>query len=498
MAPPPKARKPLIMSRSAAVLVVLVVVPLFALGRDPDPVEKALALQKALESAEKFLAANMPGEAVSVLEAELSNADGNRAYLALLRRAYAAEIRVLEANPAANADRLAQMRRKLNLLGGPAPGALAPPSALAPPNAAAPAEDLLGAARALFKQGQYAAAGDKFAAARNQAALGESDTAAWVYCRLKLAAERVNAANCDAATAAAAEKDVLAAMQLVPGNAELQHVGRKLLVVARQRQANPAAATPTAPGADRPVGEAFATLETPSFRVRYQGDRTLAERLASTAETQRQAIFERWSGPPAGPWDQPKCELVLHPSAECFARMTQRPAAATGHAIVKLNGGRARERRIDVRADDPLLLTNALPRELTHVILADLFPSTPPPKWAQEGMAVLAGDPDEVSRFIRTLPRCYREGQLFPVGTLMELKEFPEANRITGFYCESVALVDYLVKLKGERTFTVFLRDCQRYGISSALKRTYGLDSPQALELAWKPIALDTARGQQP
>lgn len=354
----------------------------------------------------------------------------------------------------------------------------------------------MGEARNLFKQGKYAEAAEKFAAAKQP--LADSDAAAWAYCRIKLAADRVNAATCDSATAAAAEREIAAAMQLAPGNAELQQVGRKLVVVARQKQANPGSATAVLPQPDLQLGGSWQVHETASFRVRYQGDRALAERIAAAAEAKRKELFERWSGPPAGAWDSPKCEVVLHPNAECFAKMTQRPAAATGHALVKLTGGRATERRIDLRADDAALLPNALPRELTHVILADLFPTTPPPKWAEEGMAVLAGDPDEVSRFIRTLPRCYRDGHLFPLATLMELKEFPEANRITGFYCESVALVDYLVKLKDERTFTVFLRDCQRYGIASSLKRTYGIDGPQALEQAWKPIALDTARGQNP
>ena len=490
------------MSRHVAALA-LFVVPLAVLAADPDPVEKALSLQKAMASAEQYLTANMPAEAVSVLEAEVGNADGNKAYLALLRRAYAADLRQLEAAANPDANRVAQTRRKLNLLGGPdaapAPAAvLAPPAGIMP--VAAPAtDDVLRDARTLFNQGKYADAVAKFAAAaQQQAAFTDSDAAAWAYCRIKVAADRVNAAACDAATAAAGEKEVAAAMQLAPNNAELQQVGRRLVAVARQKQAG-ATNQPASPG--REPGDSSSTwqaVETPSFRVRYQGDRAAAERLAAAAEAKRKEIFERWSGPPAAAWDQTKCEVVLHPSAECFAKMTQRPAAATGHAVVKLAGGRATDRRVDVRADDPLALTNALPRELTHVVLADLFPTTPPPRWAEEGMAVLAGDPDEVSRFVRTLPRCHREGQLFPVAALMDMKEFPDAARVTGFYCESVSLVDYLVRLKGERTFTVFLRDCHRYGTASALKRTYGLESPQALETAWRQTALETARGQQP
>ena len=103
---------------------------------------------------------------------------------------------------------------------------------------------------------------------------------------------------------------------------------------------------------------------------------------------------------------------------------------------------------------------NSLPRELTHVVLADLFPFTPPPKWAEEGMAVLACSTDEVNRYSRTMVKCAREGKLFTVAALVEMKDYPAAEKITGFCCGSVSLAEYLVKLKGEKHFTTFLRDC--------------------------------------
>ncbi len=169
----------------------------------------------------------------------------------------------------------------------------------------------------------------------------------------------------------------------------------------------------------------------------------------------------------------------------------------TGHATVKLTNGRATERRIDLRADDAAMLTNALPRELTHVVLADQFADKPPPKWALEGMAILAGSPEEVSRYTRTLTRCARDGELRNLATLFDLKDFP-ADKITGFYCQSVSVTEYLIKLNGERNFKIFLSDSQRYGIAQALKRQYGIDGPQALEATWKRACVDQARGQAP
>jgi hypothetical protein len=143
------------------------------------------------------------------------------------------------------------------------------------------------------------------------------------------------------------------------------------------------------------------------------------------------------------------------------------------------------------------MVANALPRELTHIVLADLFPDKPPPKWAEEGMAVLAGTVEEANRYTNTLRRCAREGEWFGLAQLMEMKEYP-AEKITGFYCESVALTEYLVRAHGEKNFTIFLRDCQRYGTPQALKRQYAVENPQALENTWKRAVLELGRAQSP
>jgi hypothetical protein len=133
-----------------------------------------------------------------------------------------------------------------------------------------------------------------------------------------------------------------------------------------------------------------------------------------------------------------------------------------------------------------------------HVVLADLFPHAPPPRWAEEGMAVLAGSTEEAGRFTHTLARCYNQGELFTLAALLDLKDFPAAEKITGFYCGSVSLVEFLVKRGGERGFTLFLRDCQRYSPATALKQHYQFDSPKALQDAWLRVALEAGRGPTP
>jgi hypothetical protein len=505
------------MPRLLVLLMLVCIVPSIS-ASEPSPLEKQIAIQNAMATAEQHLQGGNPAQAVAVLEAELSKVDGNKAFLAILKRAYLSEMASLMNDPNANAKRLTQVRRNLEILVGGNP--TTPPSnpTMAVPNAAPGAADLsprpspviekpIGesnivaeAAKAFYK-GDYEQA-ERLFTSIGAAKLNQNQKTAWAFCRIKIGAGKVNSLQCDAATAASVEKDVSEAIKLIPQHAELLKISQQVIAVAGLKANNRDGtvaqnASPLPDITTKPATTNSTDLvETASFRVQHTGARELAETVAKTAENARREIFERWSGPPAGSWDL-KCEIVIHPTAEAYARATGRPSASTGAANVRLTNGRVSERRIDLRADDAAMVANALPRELTHIVLADLFPDKPPPKWAEEGMAVLAGTAEEASRYTSTLRRCARDGEWFGVAQLMDLKDYP-AEKITGFYCESVSLTQYLVHAHGEKNFTIFLRDCQRYGTTQALKRQYGMDNPQALETVWKRSVLEVGRAQAP
>jgi hypothetical protein len=492
--------------RLAALVCAVFLLPI-ARAADPGPLDRTLAVQKAMAEARDLLTANRPAEAVAALEAQLPHADGSRAYLDLLRAAYAAEVKRLQL---ANEDpkRAADVRTKLALLGGgepPAPVVAASEPAAKPAAVDNQALDALKKAKDLFVQAaaepnKYGMASKLFATAfLGKVEMTPDQMAAWAYCRVRVAADQLNRAGNDPAVAAGVAVEVEDALKLAPDNTGLQKVGRELIAAARQRAggAAPRPAAATAPTAAPPASaDGWEAVETASFRVRHRGQREQAEALARAAEAKREELFARWSGPPGGAWE-PKCELVLHPSADAFARATQQPAAATGRAVVKLDGGRAVERRIDLRADDATAADDALPRELTYVVLADLFPTAAPPKWAEAGMAVLACSPAEVERYRLTLARCYRDGELLPVEALLELTD-PPAERVTAFAVGSASLVAFLVKAKGEKAFVSFLRDARRYGPSAALQRQYGMADARQLGDAWMQSELSVTRAQGP
>jgi hypothetical protein len=328
---------------------------------------------------------------------------------------------------------------------------------------------------ALFRAGNYREAAAWYAgvSAADATVLSKEQREAWAFSRIKLASESLGRSD-----AAECVKEVTAALALAPGSSSVQTLGESVLTLARR--AGPV---------ESPVVQKSEAVESANFTVKFGANRELAEKVAAAAEKQRAAIFERWSGPAGKDWS-PRCEIVLHATADDYSRATKQPAEGTGHSAVKLAEGKVQDRRIDLRADDESILVDALPRELTHVVLADLFPFTPPPKWAEEAMAVLAASPEEVGRYSRTMTTCARDGKLFTVAALLDMKDWPAADKITGYCCGSVSLGEYLVKLKGEKHFTTFLRDCQRYGSTSALKRQYDIDSPKSLQDAWLKSAL--------
>jgi hypothetical protein len=80
---------------------------------------------------------------------------------------------------------------------------------------------------------------------------------------------------------------------------------------------------------------------------------------------------------------------VLHPTSDSYAREIKTTQTA-GSTLIEFRGDKVALRRVDLRADQTSFLTNALPHELTHVVLADRFAACPIPHWADEGMAILA------------------------------------------------------------------------------------------------------------
>lgn len=492
------------MTRPACLLFLFLLVAQLSAkdGKDVPGVSRAMA------AAREHLTAGRPAEAVPVLEAELLNADGDPAFLSLLRETYTALLRDLQLRQADGAT-VESVRRRLQALDrtSTAPTTPAPSSDLAatvrpptPPIPDAPlgpgptrspvgpgddpfqqpvrepatGDGTVQRASAAFAAGRYAEAAKLFGEVAGRAAsLSAAQRNEWAYSRLHGVAMRLNAGNVTPADLADLTREVDEARKA--GSEQLGSFGNQLLAEIRRR-------SPT--GAGRPIDADWQVTQTASFRVLHRGQAALAAEIGQTAEAARKDMYDRWAGSPAAQW-APRCDIYLHPTAADYAKATGKPAGSPGHSTVGTAGGRVVSRRIDLRLDEPTLMDGVLPSEVTQVVLAELFADQPLPRWALVGMAALSESPEGVARYQRAVPGLLREKKLFAVGPFLDQANFPSADNVTAFYAESVSLVSYLVELKGPKAFATFLREAPRRGYARALASHYEFKDAADLQDRW-------------
>ena len=213
-----------------------------------------------------------------------------------------------------------------------------------------------------------------------------------------------------------------------------------------------------------------------------------AEMIEEHAEHVRGRIFATILGadqPPA--WKQ-ACEIHVHPTPESFAAAVGGPpAAARGATSIEFAGDQVSLRRIDVMGEDPTTIPDALAHELVHVVLAERFTLGPPPRWADEGLAMLF-DPLDKQRGHEADARAARRRDLaFSATDLLTLETYPDSTgRQRVFYGQSAMLVRWLLARGDMEKLLRFLEECGDAGVESALERHYRIGSVNDLETAWE------------
>jgi Peptidase MA superfamily len=152
------------------------------------------------------------------------------------------------------------------------------------------------------------------------------------------------------------------------------------------------------------------------------------------------------------------------------------------------NGNRVVARRMNLRADHPLLVTAILPHEVTHVVLADLFTEQQIPRWADEGLAVLAEPRAEQAIRAAELQEPLEAGQVFDLRKLMAM-DYPDAKEWSLYYAQSVSLTRFLVEQGSPEKFVQFVQNSQRDGTEGALRGTYGIGGFTELQTKWTEYA---------
>src|SRR5262249_32924157 len=199
--------------------------------------------------------------------------------------------------------------------------------------------------------------------------------------------------------------------------------------------------------------------------------------------------LRKWFDEVGANWE-PKCRICLYPTGEAYGEATGAPVnAGGGHTDVRAEEGRVVSRCIHVHGARALLLKGVVPHEVTHAVLAGKLSSGRVPRWADEGMAILAETPKNIDMHLRYLPRWHADDALFSMRTLIEMRDYPQPRELGVFYAQSVSLVDFLTRQKGAERFAAFVRDGERVGYADSLRKHYGWSFAD-LDRRWKQYAV--------
>lgn len=452
-------------------------------GDPPNGVADALALQETLRQGREYLSRGETAKAVDLLEKQITKIHGDPAYLMTLKEAYQTYVKELQL--ANKSETLEVYRKRLAVL---EKGTLATPpkreiargarpdDEQQQPKAPAAKSTSLTDAEKAFVDKRYAEARALFAKADGLTAANQSQ---YAYCVLHSVVERHNAGSTPSNEL---QREVRSALAMAPQDSQLAKFGNQLLQQLGESDA------PTPGGAIRhgDAGNGWKKAESANFRLLHAQEKSYAEQFLKAAEQHRETAFTKWAGSVGGKWE-PLCEVVLHVNGASYAQTTGQNATTPGHSTIKMPGGKVTSRRIDVRADNQDLAAITLPHEITHVVLADLFPDGSLPRWADEGMAVLSEPRSQVERYLKTMMRLRSpsEKKLIPLSKILTRNEYPDSANVTVFYVESVSVVEFLVNQKGTIELVKFLKDAKG-DLEGALQRHYGWNSVAQLEEAWR------------
>jgi tetratricopeptide (TPR) repeat protein len=512
-------------------LALLVVLPtsLCSADRD-DPTATKLAVQNALRRGREMMTAQQYEEAVVVLEAELEHANGSREYLAALRDAYRSYVQQLKlAKRDGDVD---VYQRRLKILD---PGCVLDPAVTAssapkpapindapkkspekpivkdpspPPGDAKKkeAQSFVAQAREAYDKRKFDEACKCFDQAQQldpQALVGCQEQ--WAYSKLYRVVDQLQKGIDEPAQCTQLEKEVRLAMSLAPTQ-QLEDFGKKLLERIDDRRGKKGSGSGDVASRAQGSGDSNVTVQhrndavdgwqvaqTQNVRVYHHKQAEFAERAAKLAEKTRVDMQMKWIGKTES-WSPP-CEIYLHDSADSYSAITKVPRSLPGHSAIRLEKGKGViERKVHLRCDDLNLLVGTLPHEVTHVVIAGQFGDSLPPRWADEGVAVLTEPRERIDLHLRNLPTHQAGHELFRIRDLMRADDYPDPQRMGAFYAQSVSLVDFLTRKKQPSVFMQFVRDGMSSGYDGALRKYYGYDSFEALESDWMAFAFNTGK----
>ena len=227
--------------------------------------------------------------------------------------------------------------------------------------------------------------------------------------------------------------------------------------------------------------------ETSHFRILHDQSKPLVEKVGQVAEETRDSLQRKWFGDLGTDWDG-RCSIYLHPDRDNYAKDTKMKNTL-GHMSTLDLGGQIL-RSIHLPCKEPSQVIDVLPHEVSHSVMAVRFQGRTP-RWADEGMAMLAETPSSYKDYLNRLPKYRKTDSLFALEVLLQTNEADHYNTLE-YYAQSTSLVKYLTELKGPQAFTGFLKTFIAKGAEKALKQHYEIADYAALEKRWQAYAFPT------
>ena len=212
--------------------------------------------------------------------------------------------------------------------------------------------------------------------------------------------------------------------------------------------------------------------------------------VVGTSQARADAFSQLLGEADPKPW-LVRCNIHVHSSADSFEQAVGgSPADARGATSLEFSGDRVVTRRIDVMGDGPGIVPDAIDHELVHVVLADHFVHAAPPRWADEGLALLFDTSEKQRAHEADFQDARQRGLSWSAAELLALEDYPvDGPRQKIFYGQSAALVRWLIARRDAATFIRFLDDAAQVGMEAALDRHFAITSLVSVSSAWKEVA---------
>jgi hypothetical protein len=231
-------------------------------------------------------------------------------------------------------------------------------------------------------------------------------------------------------------------------------------------------------------------IESQDFVVYTHRGGPSAEQVIQQCRAIRQQLHNCWLGGTAMPSWEPRCRIVIHASRTSYLQVVGAGGSQTsGSSLVRYDRDKISERRIDLLVDWQGTLP-ALRHELAHVVLADRFGGRQPPRWADEGIAMLADAAEKQSLHLRDCRNALHSGRALRLADIVRLEQFRSSDEVAAFYGESLSLVDFLVQQATPAQFVAFVELALDQGYDRALRQTYDIDGIAHLERQWRQFAM--------